>query len=249
MKKFIYIILSIAVLVSVYLFWSHWFIYYQLGKIDLQIPNTPSTYLMGTQQKTDEALVYVALGDSLTSGLGVTDYAQSYPYLVADKLAKTTGNGYSVSNLSFPGYRIIDLINNLLPSAIEAQPDLVTILIGVNDIHGAVSKVTFEKAYRHILTELTQKTTAKIYLISIPFIGSETLLMPPYNSYFQEQTEDYNKIVKQLADEYHLVYIDVYTPTLNLFQKDGSHYSTDSFHPSAEGYSLWAEIIYDALNR
>ena len=41
-----------------------------------------------------------------------------------------------------------------------------------------------------------------------------------------------------------LKYIDLYTQTEELFKKNGSHYAADFFHPSTQGYKIWADLIY-----
>ncbi|MDQ5970522.1 MAG: Adventurous gliding motility protein, partial [Patescibacteria group bacterium] len=75
------------------------------------------------------------------------------------------------------------------------------------------------------------------------------LLWPPYNFYFKYQTTEYNKIIKGLASDYDLTYIDLENSLQSKVQDEDAYYSPDSFHPSAEGYQLWAQIIYDSFYR
>ena len=90
-----------------------------------------------------------------------------------------------------------------------------------------------------------QETKAKIYIINIPFIGSNSLILPPYNYYFNFRTIEFNKIIEDLAQKNNISYIDLYSPTIKEFNKSDSYYSADLFHPSAKGYAFWAKIIYD----
>ena len=132
--------------------------------------------------------------------------------------------------------------------SVEDKPDIVTLLIGVNDVRENISEKEFKGNYTYIVNELVKNTNAKIYLISIPFIGSNTLYLPPYNIYFKNRTIEFNNIIKEIAKENNLTYIDIATPTEQIFKKDGLYYSVDSLHPSKEGYKILEQIIYDNIN-
>lgn len=238
--------------VAVYLNWSYAYIYDRISAGNLKTPDRIRTYVIANHQATtsDPArqMTYSALGDSLTSGVGADDYSQSYPYLLAQYFA---GNDYQLTleDRSVPGAKTSDLMQGLLATAIGDQPDIVTVLIGVNDIHGHVSAETFRANYDQILSRLKNETQANVYVINIPYIGGADMMLPPYRHLFDERTKQFNGIIKALAAKYQLKYVDLYTPTVDLFKKTGSHYSVDSFHPSAEGYKIWADLIYADLNK
>jgi lysophospholipase L1-like esterase len=119
----------------------------------------------------------------------------------------------------------------------------------VNDIHGNISKKDFKNNYEEILSRLTKETKAKIFVVNIPFLGGTDLLRFPYNFYFEYQTKEFNEVIKNLSENYKVQYIDLYSETVDKFKKEGDHYSVDSFHPSEKGYSEWAKIIYDGINK
>lgn len=247
-KRFIVFFVSFIVVIGIYFYFANGFIYYRIGSGNLSAPIIKESYLMNENLPIDKSLTYVALGDSLTNGAGVTKHDESYPYLIGEKIAGSNKK-VILKNASYPGVKTEDLINSLLEPAIAMQPDVVTILIGVNDIHNHITKEKFEVNYRHILERLTKGTSAKIYIINIPLIGSNTAILPPLNLYFEAETKKFNAIIKKLATEYNLTYIDLYSPTKELLRKDGSHYSADSFHPSSAGYKEWANIIYDNFDK
>lgn len=240
------IILVISVLI--YINRSYAYIYYRISMANLKSVDSTRNYLVVNNQSATSSLIYVALGDSLTSGVGATKYSQSYPYLLAKYLA---GDDHQVTlkNYSVPGAKTQDLLGGLLPGAIKANPDVVTILIGVNDIHGKISTQEFAASYEEILNRLTKETKAKIYVINIPFIGSNSLIWQPHRYLYQTRTNEFNKIIKQLAFKYQVNYIDLYTSTYLLLREPGIHYSADLFHPSAEGYKIWSDLIYADFNK
>ena len=251
-----YLILISLVLISaaIYLNWAYAHIYKGIQGGGLRQVKELVTYNFNFDRNNkfvSEPFKYVALGDSLTYGAGTDNYSEAYPYLIAEKLANQDNKKIPLTlyNYSWPGDRSSDLIEKFLPYAVSDQPNFVTVLIGVNDIHGQISASDFEANYDKILVRLSSETKAQIYVISIPYIGSDQLILPPYNFYFDYKTKQFNKIIKKLAAKYNIKYIDLYSSTVDLFKKSGDHYSADSFHPSVSGYALWGPISYDRFNK
>jgi acyl-CoA thioesterase I len=244
-KKQLLILIALIVILAAYLGLSYWHIFSKVIKNNLKSPDENGVYVIGNTS-AEKSINYVAMGDSLTAGVGIDNYAESYPYLLAEKLAGTAQK-VIFYDVSHPGDKVADLKKDMLNSAISDNPDIVTILIGVNDIRNYTTENDFKKNYEEILKEISQRTSAKIYTISIPMIGED--ILPPYNEYFNTQTEDMNKIIKELSDKYKAQYIDIYSPTSTEFKKSTEYYSADLFHPSAKGYAFWANLIYDNINR
>jgi lysophospholipase L1-like esterase len=243
-NKIVIFSLSAVIILTGYLFLAHHLIYAKIGSVSLKNPDISHQYIIG---QGGNKLVYTAIGDSLTSGVGVTNYSESYPYRLAQKMAGSSGK-IDLRVQAYPGARSGDIVRDLLTLAINNNPDVVTVLAGVNDIHGFVSKIQFAENYQEILTRLKSETKAKIYAVSIPHLGADALLWPPYNFYFRYQTIEFNKIIKKLAQADNVEYVDLYTPSENMFNNPDL-YSADFFHPSAAGYGLWAEIIYADFNK
>lgn len=239
-KKHLEIIIFILLILGGYLLLAHKYIYYALTVASLTPTSNDQAYIMkGISQKT---IKYAALGDSLTSGTGVSHYEQSFPYLIANRLGQN-GATVELRNFSYPGARTDGLVVYKLSEALAYQPEVVTLLIGTNDVHGLVGVEVFKKNYELILKKLTTETKAKVYAISIPKIGSRTLLLPPYFGIFSQEIDKYNLAIQELAAQYKIEYVDITTSTADQFAEDGAHYASDKFHPSAEGYKIWADII------
>ena len=240
-------LLVVAAVLGVYLNRSYAYIYDKMGGTNMKLPDKSEEYFIGNNAKDGKSLVYVALGDSLTAGAGVDNYEKSYPYLIAEKLSEK--NNIILKSRAVPGFKSGDVKDALLSSAVSDDPDIVTLLVGVNDIHNQISKDDFRENYDQILKVLTQETKAKIYAISIPFVGSGSLILPPHNYYLDLETREFNEIIKDLAEKNNVPYVDLYSPTAEEFKRSDSYYSIDLFHPSAKGYDFWAKIIYASLDR
>lgn len=80
---------------------------------------------------------FVALGDSQTEGLNDLDGAGT-PVGWADRLARelaaTTSPDLGYANLAVRGCRAHHVVDTQLPAALALEPDLATVVVGMNDV-------------------------------------------------------------------------------------------------------------------
>lgn len=246
MKKMTYGALLLLIIIStVYLNRSYAFIYQNIEKTNMQTPSDYKEYSIGSYSKS---LTYIAIGDSLTSGVGVDTYKKSYPYMLAELISQKENVVVDLKPIAVPGIRSKEISTILTDEAFEQTPDIITLLIGVNDVHGNISSTEFENNYKTILEKITKQKNAKIYVIAIPYIGTPNLIALPYRQYFMSQTTKFNSIIENLAKEYNVEYVDLYELSLEQYT-DSSSYSVDLFHLNEKGYAEWAQHIYADFNK
>lgn len=230
MKK----LLVIFLIIGIYLYTTYAYFYGFLSQKNLTSPVHEITVMIGSQLG-GQAIKYIALGDSLTEGIGVSDYKNSYPYLIAQKLSLK--NNVELTNLAHAGDTSSDVLTNQLPNVLPEKPDLITILIGVNDIHDFKSLKEFENNYSQIIAIL-KTTGAEIYVLSIPYLGSDKIVYFPYNFIMDFRTKQFNDVIKKVSAGAEAKYIDLYS-----LNKSADFYSVDQFHPGEEGYKEWSKAI------
>lgn len=153
-------------------------------------------------------------------------------------------------NLGISGNRTEHLVERLEADFIEIQPDIVSILIGVNDVwhHYAFEYVEttdeqFEKNYRVVLDALKTRTNARILMIQ-PFL-LETV--DPAKQELCEELTRKQAIVKKLADEY----ADAYLPLDEIFhtetEEEPAYYAADGVHPTPDGACYIGEAYLGAI--
>ena len=120
-------------------------------------------------------------GDSITDAgrdrRNYFDMGNGYPKYVSEMLKKEFPNAeLELINLGISGNRTCQLFDRLYPDAIALEPDVISILIGINDIwhRHDVDRIetTNEQIavnYRAILTRLRNRTQAKIVMLA-PYI-------------------------------------------------------------------------------
>ncbi len=107
---------------------------------------------------------YLALGDSYTIGTGASDESRSWPAIIAARL------NAELTNPAVNGYTTLDLIRHELPLVKGLQPDLVSVLIGVNDLVQGRTPEQYRDSLRTIYEEVaTLKLAAgRVAAVSIP---------------------------------------------------------------------------------
>lgn len=108
---------------------------------------------------------WVVLGDSMSQGVGATAWDTGWVDQLAGTLA-AQGHPLVVVNLSATGARVPDLVDQQLPvleslpPAVGTEaPDLVTVLIGSNDLFaGGRSRTTLPGAFATMLARLPRRS-------------------------------------------------------------------------------------------
>lgn len=185
-------------------------------------------------------------GDSITDAgrnrENPHDMGNGYPkYAKALIAGQYPGLELDFLNLGIGGNRTEHLAERLEADFIQIQPDIVSILVGINDTwHQYGNNIVttdrqFEDNYRTVLSALKERTHAKILMLE-PF-----LLSVPDKDHFRETFDFRIDIVRRLAREY----ADAYIPLDGLFAAASIHrpptdWAADGVHPTPEGAQLIA---------
>lgn len=235
----------ILVFCSYYLYSSYAGLYNFIRAVNLKSPYN-QTPLVLENSRGFGSVKYVALGDSLSAGVGSWDVKKTFVYRYALKLSDTYGK-VDLINLAYPGDTTAEVIDNQIARAIKEKPDYVTLLVGANDIHNKRTVNDFRKNYRFILNELLTKTNAQITVINIPYLGSDKIVYPPFNFLLNVRTRQFNKVVSDLVgsadNPSRIRLVDLYNNTYKESKQNPKYYSSDLFHPSEESYLFWSRII------
>ncbi|MEB3101341.1 GDSL-type esterase/lipase family protein [Ferviditalea candida] len=205
----------------------------------------------------------VALGDSLTKGMGDVS-GNGYVQDVKRLLAKDTGkSAYVISNLGVNGYRsdqlLADLNTKPFLTDLLKRANLILLTIGGNDLFNyawqefnLTTNINPEallqrlppnvKRLDSILTKLAKvNPDARIVYVGLynPFIDTDK------TGKSSDVIQRWNYEASLIADRYPNVTV---VPTFDLFEKNPAKYLyTDHFHPNQEGYLRIAERIVQAL--
>ena len=191
-------------------------------------------------------IVYVALGDSTGAGVGARNggyVARLFKRLVERR------PGSTLSNLCVSGSTTEDVLRGQLEKGVAMNPDLVTLGIGINDIGHGMTLDQFSRNYDQILSTLKEKTRAQIVVTNIPDISTAPQIPGPMRRQYQLQIIQFSKRLEEIAARHGVTVFDVYAITTKELPSHPEYFSRDGFHPSDEGYELWAEQMWPTVAR
>lgn len=241
------VVILLAAGAIIYLNRAYSFIYMTIGRQNLPSPTgqlVEDTIL--PSHPSTRQFTYLALGDSLTAGVGAASFTDSYPYRLGQRLAEDKQATVHLINLGDPGATSADVLNKQIPLLSTYKPDFVTLLIGVNDVHNFVGAAPYKKNLLMILDALSQRHIPAA-VMNIPYLGSPTVFHFPYGMIFDLRTKYYNQALAGVTARYPIGVVDLYGLTRSSADASSSYYSSDGFHPSGTAYRLWADLIYDTL--
>lgn len=189
-------------------------------------------------------IVQVALGDSTGAGIGALNggyVARLYKRLLDHR------PGSELLNLCISGATTEDVLRRQLQSGVAKSPDLVTLGIGINDIGHGFTIEQFAKNYEEILSTLKQQTQAAIVVTNIPDVSSAPRIPASMRAEYQRQIERFNERLEEIARRHEVTIFDIFTITRRELPSHPEYFSSDGFHPSDEGYELWAEEMWPTL--
>lgn len=189
-------------------------------------------------------IVYVALGDSTGSGVGARD--GGYVARLFTRLLKHRA-GSELVNLCVSGATTEDVLRGQLQRGVQRSPDLVTLGIGINDIGHGFTIEQFGKNYDEILSTLKQKTSATIVVTNIPDVSTAPRIPVSMRAEYQLEIERFNQRLEEIARRHEVTVFDIFTITRRELPSHPEYFSSDGFHPSDDGYELWAEQMWPTL--
>ena len=198
-----------------------------------------------------ESIRYLALGDSYTIGTGLEDEAQNFPSLLAGRLREEIGIDVALSNLGVNGYTTNDLIREELPVARNARPELVSILIGANDIVQGSDEATYGGRLQQIYQAITDLgvPAARVLAISIPDF-SPLPGAAPFGSpdHLRARIDAFNDIARTEAASRGFQYADI--TAISRETNHGDDWLTDDgLHPGPAQHRAFADHLWETAWR
>jgi lysophospholipase L1-like esterase len=197
---------------------------------------------------------YLALGDSFTIGTGTTP-ERSFPAVLVRRW-KRVGLECELSNPAVNGYTTDDLIRDELPLIERFVPDVVTVLIGANDLvaalrSDAVVRGAAEDRYRGQLRRIHARIAAVAPAARRFALPQPDWSLTPAGASFGDRgaiarsIERFNEIAREEIEVAGGAYVDLF-PLMREQMRRGMT-APDGLHPSAEAYAAWAAALQNVI--
>ena len=194
-------------------------------------------------------------GDSITDAgrdkRNYHDMGKGYPRYAAERLREDCPEcELEFFNFGISGNRTCQLFDRLWEDGLAFEPDVISILIGINDVWHRYEKTrvatTDEQIatnYRAILERIRRESNAKIVMLSPYLLDSEKI------NHMREDLVRLLAIVRPLAEEFADVYIDLDEEFAKALpnQPEPLFYSGDGVHPNANGAAFIGRLYAEAV--
>ena len=197
-------------------------------------------------------------GDSITdAGRTATDNASfispgyplmgmgfGYPHLLASKICAEHPQDWTVLNRAITGNRVVDLYARWKLDTLNLNPDVLSILIGINDVwhefkrQNGVEAPRYDEFYRRLLDWCLQTNPDMQFILLEPFAFVEGEVTPEW----WEDIAGRQQIVRKIAQDYNAIFV----PLQNVFDEakkraPGNFWLADGVHPTLPGHHLIAK--------
>lgn len=170
----------------------------------------------------EQPITILALGDSLTEGLGV-DPDDNYPAQLEAKLKQMGYTNVKVVNSGLSGETSTGLVNRLDWVA-QTKPDITILTIGANDAIRGIDVATVEDNIRTAVKRLQDN-------------GSEVILggMQIYDNLGSDYVDSFAAIYPRVAKDMDLTLIPFFLDKVGV---DPELNQADAIHPTKDGYTI-----------
>lgn len=191
---------------------------------------------------------YVAIGDSLSEGLGDFDFGpkrlhQGWTDRLAGLIGRETqdlGHEFHYANLAIRGSDLEKIMRTQLPAALRLQPDLVTVMAGSNDLMSSPTRI---QNLRHLLHDGVQQLLAA---------GCDVVLVNTINPLHLRVFRPLAYRAHRVTEMIEQVAAELGVPVLDVFRiesfRDLCFWAEDMVHFSGHGHILIANRAAQLLH-
>ena len=191
---------------------------------------------------------YLALGDSYTIGTGANAPSRNFPSLLARRLERASGRSVAIQNLGVNGFTTRDLIQTELPQA-RQEPDLVSVLIGANDVVQGYEAAAYRGALQTIYDFVARFRLAagRVLTVAIPDFS----VVPTAGDYgtpaaLRARIDAFNQIAAEETHGRGFHFVDISDVSRSGISRS-DWIADDGLHPADAQYAAWADVIWKAV--
>jgi lysophospholipase L1-like esterase len=173
--------------------------------------------------------LFVAIGDSITAGVGLDNPADCYTVKLAGLLGKT------VLNKGIPGAASGAVRDVLISSLDDEKPGFALILIGVNDLIMGYGEDTAAVNIRIMVQDCIDNKTIPVIATLTPTTGGYAGL--------SSGIDRLNSKIHQISSDLNVPLVDLY----GAFGDNPIYITSDGLHPNDSGHAIMAMTFYDVV--
>jgi lysophospholipase L1-like esterase len=185
---------------------------------------------------------YVAIGASDTVGVGARDPSTEG---WVPRFGTRLGSDAQVVNLGVSGSTLSQALDEQLGPALDAQPDVVTVWLAVNDLNARVPLEQYAADLDTLLGQL-ETTHARVLVGNVPDLGGLVAYRGIDPGPLKAEVDLWNQVIADTSARHGASLVDLYSRWREVALHP-EYLSTDGFHPSSEGYQALADVFGEVL--
>ena len=152
----------------------------------------------------------------------------------------------SCTDLAVSGARVGDVVDDQVAGLDELHPDVVLVSVGANDAVHLTSRADFRSGYEALLAAVPDG--ALVVLLGVPDMGAPPRYLQPLRGLAAFRGRQMDGVSRSVARDHDAVYVDIAGETGPTTRSDtGRYLAADEYHPSDDGYALWAAAVLEQL--
>jgi lysophospholipase L1-like esterase len=157
-----------------------------------------------------------------------------------------TARRVELSSMAVAGSRSADLATQVARALVGVRPDVAVVLVGTNDITHLSSAT---EAAEHLGTAVRRLTEADIAVVvgACPDFGALRAYASPLRQLAGLRSRRLARLQTITAKAAGATVVDLGEQTGAVFRADAGTLCHDGFHPSADGYRVWAHALLPAV--
>jgi lysophospholipase L1-like esterase len=187
-------------------------------------------------------VTYVAIGASDAVGVG-TSNPQSEGWV--PRFGGRLGSNVRIVNLGVSGSTLSQALEEQLGPALDAQPDVVTVWLAVNDLNARVALDNYAADLDTLLGHL-ETTQARVLVGNVPDLASVAAYRGLDAKALNAEVDRWNAAIADTVTRHGDTLVDLHAHWRDVVDHP-EYLSGDGFHPSAEGYQALADVFAGAL--
>jgi len=215
--------------------------------------------------KKQDHLTILFQGDSITDGNRGRNndpnhiMGHGYAFSIASRVgAKYPEKALKFYNRGISGNTVQDLKSRWQQDTLDIEPDVLSILVGVNDTETALKEKDeeatrkYEETYRNLLKQTKSQFPDCLLVLCEPFIAPVGRVKENWKKW-QAEMEKKQEVVQQLSKEYQTVFVPLQKVFNEAFTRAAVDYWVwDGIHPTVTGHELitreWLKLVSKQLS-
>ena len=192
-----------------------------------------------------EHVLIVAVGDSITEQNYHLHGHLNFVGIWHEQWLEKYGRRLMMINSGVSGNTSVNLLERLERDVLRFNPDLVSIMIGINDSGKGISLQNYKDNLEKLIHSIREAGSEVLLLTPHPIRIYETETASRYSSY-----PEFVEGIRESAEKMDVALCDIHKEWI-LRVDDHKHLSlmNDWIHPNERGHRLMADILIEQLSR